>query len=193
MIECSRVKEEDMVGITYLLDLDQNWAHGHYQLGKENPMITQRSYNEHDAIWRDWLKMTKKTINKDVNVSYLNIAPSYVVKHNADYGGTLEEYMHHYGVLARCEKIYITKVLYNNPATIVFWSDGTQTRNICPPDTLYNPDTGLAFCMLKKLMGNDEVAKLFNDWELKDYRSDKNHWVELKDIRKAHKKKGKDE
>lgn len=88
-------------------------------------------------------------------------------------------------------KIYITKVLYNNPATIVFWSDGTQTRNICPPDTLYNPDTGLAFCMLKKLMGNTEMAKLFNDWELKDYHNDKNHYVELKDVRKAH-KKGKD-
>lgn len=88
-------------------------------------------------------------------------------------------------------KIYITKVLYNNPATIVFWSDGTQTRNICPKDTLYNPDAGLAFCMLKKLMGNDEMAKLFNDWELKDYHNDKNHYVELKDVRKAH-KKGKD-
>lgn len=88
-------------------------------------------------------------------------------------------------------KIYITKVLYNNPATIVFWSDGTQTRNICPSDALYNPDTGLAFCMLKKLMGNTEMAKLFNDWELKDYHNDKNHYVELKDVRKAH-KKGKD-
>lgn len=88
-------------------------------------------------------------------------------------------------------KVYITKVLYNNPATIVFWSDGTQTRNICPPDTLYNPDTGLAFCVLKKIMGNTEMAKLFNDWELKDYHNDKNHYVELKDVRKAH-RKGKD-
>lgn len=109
----------------------------------------------------------------------------------SEYGGTLspiyvEDYTY-YG-----NKIYITKVLYNNPATIVFWSDGTQTRNICPPDTLYNPDTGLAFCMLKKLMGNTEMTKLFNDWELKDYHNDKNHYVELKDVRKAHKKKGKD-
>ena len=85
-------------------------------------------------------------------------------------------------------KVYITKVLYNNPATIVFWSDGTQTRNVCPKDTLYNPDTGLAFCVLKKFMGGDELAKLFNDWELKDYRRDKGNWVELKDVRKAHKK-----
>lgn len=88
-------------------------------------------------------------------------------------------------------KIYITKVLYNNPATIVFWSDGTQTRNICPPDTPYSSDAGLAFCMLKKLMGGNEMAKLFNDWELKDCHNDKNHWVELRNVRKRHKENDK--
>lgn len=110
-----------------------------------------------------------------------------------EYGGTLFPfYMNNtHGILG--DKVYIKKVLYNNPATVVFWSNGTETRNVCPKDTLYNPDAGLAFCVLKKLMGNDEVAKLFSDWELKDYRNDKNHWVELKDVRKAHKKKRKDE
>ena len=106
----------------------------------------------------------------------------------AEYGGTLSPcYINDtYGTLGN--KVYIEKVLYNNPATIVFWSDGTQTRNICPKEILYNPDTGLAFCVLKKFMGGDEMAKLFNDWELKDYRRDKGNWVELKDVRKAHKK-----
>jgi hypothetical protein len=105
-----------------------------------------------------------------------------------EYGGTLSPFYinNTYGTLGN--KVYIEKVLYNNPATIVFWSDGTQTRNICPKETLYNPDTGLAFCVLKKFMGGDEMAKLFNDWELKDYRRDKGNWVELKDVRKAHKK-----
>lgn len=88
-------------------------------------------------------------------------------------------------------EVYITKVLYNNPATIVFWSDGTQTRNVCPKNTLYNPDSGLAFCVLKKFMGGNEMAKLFNDWELEDYRRDKNNYIELKDVRKKHKKEGK--
>lgn len=106
----------------------------------------------------------------------------------AEYGGTLSPFYINstYGILGN--KVYIEKVLYNNPATIVFWSDGTQTRNICPPDTLYNPDAGLAFCMLRKFMGNDNVAKLFADWELEDYKEDKNRWVELKDVRKKHKK-----
>ena len=109
----------------------------------------------------------------------------------AEYGGTLSPFYINstYGTLGN--KVYITKVLYNNPATIVFWSDGTQTRNICPKNTLYNPDSGLAFCVLKKFMGGNEMAKLFNDWELEDYRRDKNNYIELKDVRKKHKKEGK--
>lgn len=107
------------------------------------------------------------------------------------YGGTLSPFYINDTCGTLGNKVYITKVLYNNPATIVFWSDGTQTRNICPKDTLYNPDTGLAFCMLKKFMGNTEMAKLFNDWELKDCHDDKNHWVELKDVRKRHKENDK--
>lgn len=105
----------------------------------------------------------------------------------AEYGGTLSPIYVNGGYGALGNKVYIEKVLYNNPATIVFWSDGTETRNVCPKDTLYNPDAGLAFCMLKKIMGNNEVAKLYNDWELKDYHNDKNHWIELKDVRKMHK------
>lgn len=109
----------------------------------------------------------------------------------AEYGGTLSPiYVNGvYGALGN--KVYIKKVLYNNPATIVFWSDGTQTRNICPPDTPYSSDAGLAFCMLKKLMGGNEMAKLFNDWELKDCHNDKNHWVELRNVRKRHKENDK--
>lgn len=109
----------------------------------------------------------------------------------AEYGGTLSPFYINNTCGTLGNEVYITKVLYNNPATIVFWSDGTQTRNVCPKNTLYNPDSGLAFCVLKKFMGGNEMAKLFNDWELEDYRRDKNNYIELKDVRKKHKKEGK--
>ena len=111
----------------------------------------------------------------------------FIPRVDADYGGTLTTLVDYNKVINETGKVYITKVLYNNPATVVFWSDGTTTKNICPPDILYNPDAGLAFCMLRKFMGNDEMAKLFKDWELKDYKNDKNHYIELKDVRKIHK------
>lgn len=111
---------------------------------------------------------------------------------DGSYGGTFATTSFCFmGTNRNLNKVYITKVLYNNPATVVFWSDGTETRNICPKNTLYNPDAGLAFCVLKKLMGGDEMAKLFNDWESEDYREDKNHWIELKDVRKKHKEQDK--
>ena len=108
-----------------------------------------------------------------------------------EYGGALWSFYINDAEVILGNEVYIEKVLYNNPATIVFWSDGTRTRNVCPKNTLYNPDSGLAFCVLKKFMGGSEMAKLFNDWELEDYRRDKNHYIELKDVRKKHKKEGK--
>lgn len=135
-----------------------------------------------NRLTKDKYFTTSKSINEIIYTRPLE---------KAEYGGTLSPiYVDGaYGTLSK--KVYITKVLYNNPATIVFWSDGTETRNVCPKDTLYNPDSGLAFCMLKKLMGNTEVAKLYNDWELKDYHNDKNHWIELRDVRKMHKENDK--
>lgn len=135
--------------------------------------------------------MAKICSTKNNDLYSLCVYEGYAVGEKSSYGGTI------YKASMLCTnnpsgKTYITKVLYNNPATVVFWSDGTQTRNICPKNTLYNPDTGLAFCVLKKFMGGDEMAKLFNDWECEDYREDKNHWVELKDVRKKH-KESKDE
>ena len=62
--------------------------------------------------------------------------------------------------------VYIKKVLYNNPVTVVWWSDGTVTRNRCPENVTYNPDTGLLFCITKRLLGNNDVAEIFNAWSL---------------------------
>lgn len=144
----------------------------------------------------DWVKSIERmgiSIQDYVNNTleeWQNLGDTtFIPKDNANYGGTLTRLVYNTeGTLSRKNRVYITKVLYNNPATVVFWSDGTTTKNICPPDTLYNPDAGLAFCMLRKFMGNDKMAKLFADWELEDYKEDKNRWVELKDVRKKHKR-----
>lgn len=62
------------------------------------------------------------------------------------------------------DNIYITKVYYNNPATIVFWSDGTKTVTKCHGSDVYSPETGLTLCCLKKLIGSTEFHKLLEDW-----------------------------
>ena len=87
--------------------------------------------------------------------------------------------------------IYIKKVLYNNPVTVVWWSDGTVTRNRCPENVTYNPDTGLLFCIAKRLLGNNDVAEIFNAWSLPENEEANNAYVTLKDVRKTLREEGK--
>lgn len=57
----------------------------------------------------------------------------------------------------------IKKVIFNDPATIVLWDDGTKTVVKCSEGDTYSEWSGLAFCICKKLMG-DEFHKVFKHW-----------------------------
>ena len=52
----------------------------------------------------------------------------------------------------------VTKVIYHNPATIVFWSDGTKTVVKCGKDDTYDKEKGFYIACTKKLFGNDYKA-----------------------------------
>lgn len=56
-------------------------------------------------------------------------------------------------------------VIFNNPATIVFWDDGDKTVVKCQPGDTFSAETGLTTAMLKKYMGNDNTFnKVINEW-----------------------------
>ena len=46
------------------------------------------------------------------------------------------------------------KVIFHDPATIVFWNDGTKTVVKCQPGDAYSKEIGLALCFSKKMLGN---------------------------------------
>ena len=52
----------------------------------------------------------------------------------------------------------VKKVIYNKPATIVFWSDGTKTVVVCDKKDKYDPEKGFYIACAKKLFGNDYKA-----------------------------------
>ena len=85
-------------------------------------------------------------------------------------------------------EVYIERVMYNNPATIVFWSDGTKTVSKCTGNDIYNKETGLAICVMKKMLGVSETYNIFADWLPEDGSSDYGVSVRLRDVRKNHKK-----
>lgn len=47
------------------------------------------------------------------------------------------------------------KVIFNPPATIVFWEDGSKTVVKCGENDIFDPEKGLAMAISKKVLGND--------------------------------------
>lgn len=59
----------------------------------------------------------------------------------------------------------IKDVIFNNPATIVLWSDGDKTVVKCQEGDTYNPELGLAMCIVKKCCGNKgNYNDVFKKW-----------------------------
>ena len=48
----------------------------------------------------------------------------------------------------------IKKVIFNPPATIVFWSDGTKTVVKCHVNDIFDPEKGLAMAVAKRCANN---------------------------------------
>lgn len=51
------------------------------------------------------------------------------------------------------------RVIFSPPATICFWEDGTKTIVKCTENDNYDPQIGIAMCILKHCCGNDNSYK----------------------------------
>lgn len=59
----------------------------------------------------------------------------------------------------------IKKVIFNAPATIVIWRDGTKTVVKCQEGETYDKEKGLALCVAKKALGNNyDYYDIFKKW-----------------------------
>ena len=50
-------------------------------------------------------------------------------------------------------KLSIKKVIFNDPATIIFWTDGTKTT-VKADNEPFDPEKGMAMAIAKKALGN---------------------------------------
>lgn len=69
---------------------------------------------------------------------------------------------HIFGYFAQ-NKFAIKKVIFNKPATIVFWADGTKTVVKCADFDIFDPEKGLAMAICKRVYG-EEFHKIFKDY-----------------------------
>ena len=74
----------------------------------------------------------------------------------------------------------IKKVIFNYPATIVFWSDESKTVVKCQDGDIYDPEKGLAMAISKKALGNkSNYCNEFKKW-LPEEEEEEEGTVELR-------------
>ena len=62
----------------------------------------------------------------------------------------------------------VKKIIFNDPATIVYWKDGTKTVVKCQKGDDFDPEKGFAMAFLKKCWGNkgnfnDKLIKIMKE------------------------------
>lgn len=72
----------------------------------------------------------------------------------------------YYGLWRKDDMIpEIKRVIFNQPATIVLWKDGSKTVVKCQEGEAFDPEKGLAMCIIKKLSGNKgNFNDIFRKW-----------------------------
>lgn len=66
-------------------------------------------------------------------------------------------------------EMMIENVIFNDPATIVFWLDGSKTVVKCQPGDTFSKELGLAMAICKKVYGNKgNYNDVFKKWVPQD-------------------------
>ena len=78
-------------------------------------------------------------------------------KNNINYGSFFAK-----GSLFIADKAEIKDVIFNGPATIVFWSDGTKTVVRCENED-FDKEKGMAMAIAKKFLGTNKSKSNYND------------------------------
>ena len=87
--------------------------------------------------------------NEELNAALTSIAEMIVNAINANEQSSINEIADS-----------IDDILFNDPATVVFWSDGTKTVVRCSDADKYDPVDGLAMACLKKVIGDNYYKML---------------------------------
>lgn len=77
--------------------------------------------------------------------------------------------------------LVIKNVIFNDPATIVFWTDGTKTVVKCQDGDTFDPEKGLAMAFVKKIFGNNgsyyNQIKKWTDKYYEEHEEDRSNYA----------------
>lgn len=119
----------------------------------------RKKANKNEGEWQPWksipIKADKITTNTIGNINKVYLVTG---RHN---GKTL----FYKNLLKNLFGFEIKDVIFNNPATVVFWEDGEKTVVQCQNGEEFDPEKGLAMAISKKIYGNKhDYYDVFKKW-----------------------------
>lgn len=143
--------------------------------------LTNLSRIDTDDVKSDYPKLTRQ-VNRLKSPYYYDPDPNNIMGDwyrylvNDLYGMPKKE-----EIMKTVPTYAVKKIIYNPPATIVFWEDGSKTVVKCSQYDEYDPYFGFLAALAKKVYGNpSRVRKIVDKWAPEEEES-------LNDIAKAFK------
>ena len=133
--------------------------------GFDNPHINGPTVVFHSSQLAPWLNDSKETkkraLDRYLRYKKNNEYKNYCVRNDIAAPRTVQT------VIPK-----IKNVIYSDPATIVFWKDGTKTVVKCKNEK-FDPEKGLAMAFSKKMLGNKgNYYNVFKKWLPEEKPSD---------------------
>lgn len=166
LVECKFFNVEDyvwLIGVNHLNNIIEDYYNGptYFPFTRKTESTGKLFYIDYRIVPNnDTLKLVRKTGN---------LYPNFIVASRQS-GKTnmqlkyLEEMMRKWnrGVVNNNQPI--KNVIFNDPATIVFWTDGTKTV-VKAENEPFDPEKGLAMAIAKKSLGNKgDYYNEFKKW-----------------------------
>ena len=133
-----------------------------YEL-KEDIMVTERLYDE-KWKWGDPTTTDEHLPNLFQSEEAKEFIKNYIKEDIMEtkrllYGNKEAELLSKYNEMYKSGSLFgmnfrIKKVIFNGPATIVLWADGTKTVVKCEEGEIPDSEKGLAMAIAKKALGN---------------------------------------
>lgn len=106
-------------------------------------------YSRSEEAFRSWLEYCDTDVENDIVLTARLNPILFEEAYNMTYGRRSYNNMYGYN-----NPMEIKNVIFNDPATIVFWADGTKTVVKAQNGDKFDPEKGLAMAIAKRVFGN---------------------------------------
>lgn len=128
-----------------------------YEYGDWPTVLTSKYEFVYNPFYNRYIKNYRdRTLEYSRNDAYA-VALSTAINAWRNFGGLVSN--------MEVSNMEIEKVIFNEPATIVYWQDGTKTVVKCQNGDTFSKETGLAMAIAKKALGNEgNFNDIFRKW-----------------------------